>query len=189
MSYQRGLFRAALLAWLWCVAATSLQAQESDTSAPDRRIFWRAQLSGGKYMVLLEDITSISTHTYLVDSAFEVTELTIITTGKGLARFYYVSTDPKETKLGGAIETVAQKAGVSGIMNDTASTIQRQIETASGLQSPQSMLDGMVVKNYPTTTHANTVEYRLKSKQQVEDIFKHIEEAWRLNLNKTYKEK
>jgi len=38
-----------------------------------------------------------------------------------------------------------------------------------------------VVKNYPTTTHAHTVEYRLESVDQIKKVEKSLEDAWRLN--------
>jgi hypothetical protein len=38
-----------------------------------------------------------------------------------------------------------------------------------------------VVKNYPTTTHAHTVEYRLDSLEQVSKLEKSLEDAWRYN--------
>ena len=44
-----------------------------------------------------------------------------------------------------------------------------------------------VVKNYPTTTHARTVEYRLTAKDQINKIFASAEEAFRLNRNTTLK--
>jgi len=38
-----------------------------------------------------------------------------------------------------------------------------------------------VVKNYPTTTHAHTVEYRLETLDQLNRVQKSLEAAWRAN--------
>ena len=35
-----------------------------------------------------------------------------------------------------------------------------------------------VVKSYPTTTHARTVEYRLSDRESLSKLFKSIEDAW-----------
>ena len=35
-----------------------------------------------------------------------------------------------------------------------------------------------VVKNYPTTTHAHTVEYRLSSKANLQQLYSSLEQAW-----------
>jgi hypothetical protein len=35
-----------------------------------------------------------------------------------------------------------------------------------------------VVKSYPTTTHAHTVEYRLVDRESLNKLFDSIEEAW-----------
>ena len=43
-----------------------------------------------------------------------------------------------------------------------------------------------VIKSYPTTTHAHTVEYRLSSKDQVNALFTSVETAFRTNKNTVY---
>ena len=42
-----------------------------------------------------------------------------------------------------------------------------------------------VVKNYPTTTHARTVEYRVVKKEDLNKIYESAEEAFRLQRNKS----
>jgi hypothetical protein len=44
-----------------------------------------------------------------------------------------------------------------------------------------------VVKSYPTTTHARTVEYRLQSREELNKIFDAADEAFRLQKQKTVK--
>jgi hypothetical protein len=40
-----------------------------------------------------------------------------------------------------------------------------------------------VVKSYPTTTHAHTVEYRLDSLDDLQNLFNSAEQAFRMNQN------
>ena len=57
---------------------------------PDPREFWQADLPGGSYTVALDQITSISKHSYIIDGNISVTEVVIDTSGNALTRFYYL---------------------------------------------------------------------------------------------------
>jgi hypothetical protein len=139
-------------------------AQETaSTPEPQRREIWRAELPGGTYIVRLSAISCVSLHEYVVDGAARVLEVNIATSGSELARFYYIEPYPPKppvTAVRRAMETVENKA----------KEVSARIETGD--------LRGKVVKNYPTTTHAHTVEYRLADKESVNSLFKSIEDSW-----------
>ena len=124
--------------------------------------FWQATLPGGNYIVSVERITSVSRHKYLLDGAFIVDEVTIDTIGQALSRFYFIV--PVGTTVApegiasaiergkGAIDTIGQRTGT-----DPAT---------------------MVVKKYPDTTHARTIEYRIDTEAQLISLFESAREAW-----------
>ncbi len=153
-----------LLAQANPAAATPLP---SNTAIP----MWRCQLPGGTYEVALRSIIAVTTHEYLIDGGARVTELNIDTAGTLLARFYYIEPNTPQnpvTSLGAASADKMQQ-----LMTTAAAT--------TGLDAWQK-----VIKSYPTTTHAHTVEYRLSSKDQVNALFTSVETAFRLNKNTVY---
>jgi hypothetical protein len=141
--------------------ATSLQAA-----------FWKCELPGGAYVVSLPTITSVSSHEYVVDGAARVTEVTVATTSAVVTRFYY-------------LEPILPKAPL-GIGQSVIDKVQEHSEEITGRAGIEPVWK-KVVKNYPTTTHAHTVEYRLDSLEQLEKLRKSLETAWRTNVETAIK--
>jgi hypothetical protein len=144
-------------------AATPAPATGTTTSRPDA--LWRCELPGGVYLVALRSIASISSHEYIVDAAARVTEVTVATNSSVEARFYY-------------LEPLAASS-VSSL--GTASALEAMQQHVSDLATSQAGNDQVwqkVVKNYPTTTHAHTVEYRLTTKQNLQQLYQNLETAW-----------
>jgi hypothetical protein len=132
---------------------------------------WRCSLPGGNYSVALRAVVSVSTHEYLVDGVARVTEVNIDTTGSILARFYYIEPATLNAPL--------------GIGTATLEKTQQLLNEATERTGQDAWKK--VVKNYPTTTHARTVEYRLTNRDQINTIFSSAEEAFRLNKNTSLK--
>ena len=108
--------------------------------------FWQGTLPGGSYMVALNRISSISKHEYLLDGNLIVTEVTIDTIGSSILRVYQI--------------TPAAQYG-------TLATGRKIVERGRDLldragQRTGADIANMVQKQYPTTTHARTVEFRVK---------------------------
>ncbi|MBX3740875.1 MAG: hypothetical protein KF712_07790 [Akkermansiaceae bacterium] len=120
--------------------------------------FWQARLAGGEYAVATERITSVSRHSYVLDGTVLVDEVTIDTTGQALARFYFLS--PRSAKSGG---TAAEQG--KGFLD-------------AGGQASGADEDHMVIKKYPDTTHAKTIEYRLGSEAELTKLFNSAKQAW-----------
>ena len=133
---------------------------------PAHAAFWRCELPGGTYMVSLPTLASVSTHEYVVDGAVRVTELTLGTNSAVVARFYYLEPMVPKSPIG---------FGQSVI--DKAQEKLQEGSTRAGMEEVWKK----VVKNYPTTTHAHTVEYRLDSVEQLKKVQKSLEDAWRMN--------
>lgn len=131
-----------------------------DSPGPNR--FWQATLPGGHYMVALDRISSVSRHQYVLDGTLIVDEVTVDSLGQALARFYFITPITDAVNANAAtqlasrgkelIDKVAQRAG-------------------TGVQD-------MVMKKYPETTHARTIEYRLLSEQELGALYSSVRSSW-----------
>jgi hypothetical protein len=138
------------------------QTQTPQTPPPPPPI-WKCTLPGGTYEVAVPSITAISTHQYLVDATVQVTEVNVDTNGPMVVRFYYIQPNlPTSGPAGAAAATVQQ---VQGLLTQGSS--------AAGADAWQK-----VVKNYPLTTHAHTVEFRVGTVGELQAIFSSVETAF-----------
>ena len=119
------------------------------------RNLWTCTLPGGTYQVLVSAILSVSTHEYVVDGAARVTEVNVDTAGQFAVRFYYI--EP------------AVAAGPGGLGAATLGKVQSILTDAADRSGTDAWKK--VVKSYPTTTHARTIEYRVSSKDSLTQIF------------------
>ena len=138
--------------------AEESKAEESDAN----RRFWQAAIPGGHYMVSLSSITAISMHQYVLDTQLLVTEMVIDTNGRSLARFYYVTSVAEESGSASAARVV-QKG--------------RELLDRAGQRAGTNALD-LAQKNYPTTSHAGMVEYRLLDLRDLNALYKSVQSAW-----------
>jgi hypothetical protein len=144
--------------------ATPAPATGTTSSRPDA--LWQCTLPGGVYLVALRSIASVSSHEYVVDGAARVTEVTVATNSMVEARFYYLEpVSPSDS---------ASVPGVSTAL-DTAQQHVSDAATSQGGSDPVWM---KVVKNYPTTTHAHTVEYRLTTKENLQQLYQSLAQSW-----------
>lgn len=172
--------KAILIPALACllVATSSVTAQNAPAAAapaagttqktPDResegnRRFWQANLPGGHYMVALDHVTAISRHSYAIpEAALIVDEVTIDTNGQGLARFYF------------------SRPITEGVNNNAASNLTARAKELLdyGGQRAGTDLHKMVIKKYPETTHARSIEYRLLAAEELGALYGSIRSAW-----------
>ena len=132
--------------------------------------FWEAKLGGGEFVVALDRISSVSRHRYVLDGALIVDEVTIDTVGQSLARFYYI-TPITSGVPGAAVSQVGERA--LGLLDSAART------AGSDLQN-------MVVKKYPLTTHAKSIEYRLLSEAQLNTLYESAKTAWQTGKGRVF---
>jgi len=143
--------------------AGALAQEPTPTPGQRRRDIWQADLPGGKYTVRLTAITAVSMHEYLVDGAARVTEVNIDTVGTELVRFYFIEPNTPQTPNG-----IGQSA--VDLIKDRA---QEALSRGGG-----DDVWSKVVKSYPATTHARTVEYRLVTKDSLKKLFASIQDAF-----------
>jgi hypothetical protein len=136
---------------------------------------WKAELPGGEYLVARNAINAVSTQQYILDGVARVTEVNISTTGVFQPRFYYlemIATDAAANVPGAQpIVDAAQTAAHSVVDNAVPSD-----------QQPWAK----VVKNYPTTTHAGTIEFRLDTKEQLAKLFESVKRTWLTGRSEVY---
>jgi hypothetical protein len=155
---------------LLATAATAFAQEQADPTAspsptPTRlqRGVWQADLPGGKYIVRLSAITSVSIHEYIVDNAARVAEVNIGTAGSELVRFYVI--EPNVPKAPG---------GIGQSVIDKAQEKANELLDRTKMDATWSK----VMKSYPTTTHAHTIEYRLPTRESLDKLFESIQDSW-----------
>jgi hypothetical protein len=149
-------------------AITPATAQITENKAK----FWEAILPGGEYMVNLETVTSISHHQYIVQAGVRVWEMTIADASSTVARFYVM--EPLVPNDGsGPVNAAVNKA--------------TDLATRSAQNASIDPIFQRVVKDYPTSTHAHTVEYRLDSKTNLEAMYKHLRQALHTGIPGTFR--
>jgi hypothetical protein len=139
---------------------------------PARAAFWRCELPGGAYTVNLTAVASVSVHEYVVSGAARVTELTVATNSAVVARFYYLEPMVAKSPIGfgqSLIDRAQEKLQGGAVRTETEEVWKK------------------VIMDYPATTHAHTVEYRLDSVDQVKKLQKSLEDAWRMNKETLFK--
>ena len=124
--------------------------------------FWQGSLPGGSYLVALSRITSISKHAYLLDGNVIVTEVTIDTLGDTTMRVYQI--------------TPAAQYG-------TLATGRKIVERGKDLLDRAGQRTGadvanMVQKQYPSTTHSKTIEFRVKDLGTLDALHSSATTAW-----------
>lgn len=132
---------------------------------------WICVTPGGTYEVALRSIVSVSNCEYILNGVARVSEMNIDTTGNMAVRFYYIEPLTPTSPLGIGQSTIDKAQEILG-------------EAAS--RTGQDEVWKKVVKNYPTSTHAHTIEYRVDSKDDLDKIFKSAELAFRTFKPTTY---
>jgi len=171
------LLGLALLLTFLFAAGTTAQAQMRGGNN-----FWKCTLTGGTYEVALHAITSISIHDYTVEGGIQISEMVIDTLGNTEARFYFMQTSMQANAAG--------MGGPASTVVDAATSRGQDAVTRAGTVAGGSVVDNAVntsvIKNYPTTTHAHTVEYRVGSAAELTALFNSVETSWKTNVNSSY---
>ncbi len=157
------LFLALALCGIFA-GGPQLTAQDTPKDNPTRLRLWTAKLPGGEIALALSSIQMVSSHEYIVDGGARVVEVNVGINGPLVTRFYFIGPPDVQSPVGvgqTAINQVIEKAQALGERTGADQAWKR------------------VVKNYPTTTHAHTVEYRLDSEDQLRKLFESVSKAWK----------
>jgi hypothetical protein len=148
------------------------EARTEDSEVPNR--FWQARMSGGHFMVALD---RISRHQYVLNGNAVVDEVTVDTLGQSLARFYFIR--PLTDTMTGS-NTGAVAGGVAA----RAQEIVNRGAAIAGTNAHE-----MVVKTYPDTTHARSIEYRVHSAESLGALYDSVRTAWERGKGRRFPEK
>lgn len=167
--------RILLVCALGLLAAAASFAQAPAATPvidPARQPHWRCELPGGVYDVALRSIVSVSSHEYIVDAAARVTEVNVDTNGAMTVRFYFL--EPL---------TTTAPLGIGQSALDRIQELTKEATTRTGTD----FVWQKVIKNYPATTHARTIEFRLESKDQLARLLASAEKAFRTGVDTAFK--
>ncbi len=144
-------------------ASPTPEAQDDTPTEPnfDTITYWKADLPGGTYVVAHDSINAVSSQEYVLDGAARVFEVNVSTSGIFQPRFYY-------------IEAVA----LPGAVGEAATRALDAAQAAAKRVIPGDAIWEKVVKEYPTTTHSGTIEYRLESREQLQALYQSLEKSW-----------
>jgi len=144
--------------------------KNDNTDVQTKLRFWEASLPGGKYMVALNRISSVSMHSYIINGSFIVHEVVVDTDGNALARFY-------------AIEAVGENAesNIAKNLIDRGKGIIEQGGSRAGVDT-----NTLVEKKIDITTHAKTIEYRLFGKSDLDQLYNSASKAWKENRGRKF---
>jgi hypothetical protein len=136
--------------------------------------FWQAAFAnGGHYLVKLDRISCASKHEYISDAVARVVEVTIGTDTAVVARFYFLEPVGKDTPLN-AGQVIINRA-------------QDAAQQAAARVSP-SAAKLNVVKNYPTSTHAHTVEFAVQDEASINSLYTSLMTSINTSRGRTWKE-
>ncbi len=152
--------------------ATAPKRSSSTTDEAIPTKFWHAVLPGGQYMVALGRISNIGIHEYVANATARVYEVTIAADGAALARFYYMEPMTDKSPL-----------NVGQIVADRIKGSSDELGKRTGLGDAWQK----VVKDYPNTTHAHTIEFRLDYKDDLEKLFSSVQRAWETGRGTRFK--
>ncbi|MAP16278.1 MAG: hypothetical protein CMO49_00710 [Verrucomicrobiales bacterium] len=155
-----------------CVFSQNDNNQNNSSSEQIPSRFWKATLPGGEYMVALNSISSIAKHTYIVDGAARVFEVTVADKSSAIARFYF-------------IEPVTDSSPINAgqVVLDRLKSVTKEASERLGAGDVWDQ----VIKNYPSSTHAKTVEFRLSVKSNIDSIYSSIARAWERGRGENFK--
>lgn len=177
--------KTALFFLLLLISAPLAQAQtptepqdpsEQKADEPTRDGIWDGSFKGGRYIVRCNAMLALSKHEYVSDGVARVVEVNLTLNSAQVVRFYFLEPVKIETNSSTA------QAGTQALER-----AKGLVEQAVGRVSP-TLTDPKVVKNYPTSTHAHTVEYVLKEEARLNAMFESLQRAFRTGQGRIWKE-
>lgn len=149
---------------------------EKQADEPTRDGLWDGRFNGGNYVVRCNAIIALSKHEYVSDGVARVVEVNLTLNSAQVVRFYFLEPVKVETNSSTA------QAGTQALER-----AKGLVEEAVGRAAP-GITDPKVVKNYPTSTHAHTVEFVLKEEARLNSMFQSLQRGFRTGQGRIWKE-
>ena len=150
------------------------KSKVTDEELPRDKI-WVGTFPHGQYMIGLGSIITISKHVYVLDSAAVVSEVNIDTAGAGFVRFYYV--EPI---------TEGNNSRSANVVSDRIAELTDRAAKRIGGNVNHLTKDNMVFKQYPTTSHAKTIEFRVSDASYLDALYNSVTTAWRKGVGRSF---
>lgn len=160
---KSSVFSCILLFVLVSVGPLTAQETNAPGSPQIPQNFWKAVTPMGAFVVAHGAIASVSMHEYIVQGVGRVTEMDIAMTSSAIARFYYIEA------------LTPQSPG--GIGQSVVNTAKEKFEEVLSRADSEENLE-QVQKTYPATTHAHTIEYRVKDLKSLQKLFQSVQKSW-----------
>lgn len=152
---------------------TTGQAGQQDQVTRDG--LWDGRLKGGNYIVRCNSIIALSKHEYVSDGVAHVVEVNLTLNSAQTVRFYFL----EPVKVEGS--------SIVGAGTQAIDKARAMVEQAAGRVSP-TLTTPKVVKSYPTTTHAHTIEFVLKEEASLNSLFGSLERSFRTGQGRVWAE-
>lgn len=181
---MKKLFIACLcLVSIFGVFAQSM-GQKEDQKQKESRIkdeelknqhIWVATCGGGQFVIGLGSIVSLSKQIYILDNSAVITEVNVDTTGQALARFYY-------------IEPITEGSNFKSVnaANDRLLELADRAVNRAGGNAKKLTKENTVYKQYPMTSHAKTIEFRISSAADLDALYNSAMTAWRSGKGRSF---
>jgi hypothetical protein len=150
------------------------QTPQQDTTTQDG--LWQGKFKGGNYIVRANQIIALSKHEYISDGVARVVEINLTLNSAQIVRFYFLEPykpDTGSSTLGAGTQALEKAKGL--------------FEQAAGRVSPD-LVTPKVVKNYPVSTHAHTVEFVLKEEARLNTLYGSLERSFRTGQGRAWTE-
>ncbi len=158
---------------------SSASAVNVTTNAIKNGAIFGIEFPGGarSYHAKEASVLSISKQEY-VTATYRVLEVNIVTEGPALLRIYH-SRALKAGELKNALGEVAKSSGAPG-SSIVETPLPPQIEAMAGRGSDiaDSLTSDTVFKEYPIATHAQTIEFRVSSRNELLQLHDELKKHW-----------
>jgi hypothetical protein len=150
------------------------QTPQQDSVTQDG--LWQGKFKGGNYIVRCNSIIALSKHEYISDGVARVVEVNLTLNSAQIVRFYFLEAykpDTGSSTVGAGTQALEKAKGL--------------FEQAAGRVSPD-LATPKVVKNYPASTHAHTVEFVLKDEAKLNTLYGSLERSFRTGQGRAWTE-
>ena len=165
---------ALLTATLTTIAGVTVDLE----AIPNKTIFGIDFGNGREYYGRVDSVNSVSMQEYVVPG-FRVYEMNIdMRQGNSLLRIYSVVTMDPAQEARNATDSLTSQVPFGTMVLDSMQE-GYNLATVNIKQQVDDVAAAMpVMKDYPMTTHAKTIEYKVASPLDVKELFKQMKNSW-----------
>ena len=172
-------FSALLYSLALTVICGALPAVQINSNALPNRALFKIEFPGETRDFIGKEasIHSIAKQEYIT-GAFRVIEVNIVTEGNALLRIYY-SRPLRVGEAKAALDNAA--SGATGrappnFRSPLPEAVRKMAEQAGGTGEP--VTGNTVIKEYPIATHAGTIEFRVRKRSEVLQLYEALINHW-----------